>query len=177
MTTSNRSSVIVFQNHTEDMEFLASSGVVAVVLDAEMLGPSRLNLLANLRSSYPEVTIIVADRPDLRAAPESLVPERLIRAAQYIQDHCSEPLYLERIASEACLSKFHFSREFKRYFSVSPIQFMINSRINLALDLMAQGMSPLAHVAVHCGFSDQSEFTKWFQRITGSPPSSWNPKG
>ena len=99
------------------------------------------------------------------------VPERLRNAVDYMDTNLSRPLSLECIAQQACLSKYHFSREFKKYIGMSPIRFMMNRRICLATLLLQNKELSISNVATRSGFYDQSEFTKWFKKATGFTPS------
>ena len=99
------------------------------------------------------------------------VPERLRKAVDYMDVNLSKPLSLACIAQQACLSKYHFSREFKKYIGMSPIRFMMNRRICLATLLLQNKELSVSKVATRSGFYDQSEFTKWFKKATGFTPS------
>jgi len=99
------------------------------------------------------------------------VPERLRKSVDYMDLNLSRPLSLACIAEQACLSKYHFSREFKKYIGMSPIRFMMNRRICLATLLLQNKELSISKVATRSGFYDQSEFTKWFKKETGFTPS------
>ena len=100
------------------------------------------------------------------------VPERLRKAVNYIEVNLSKPLSLKCLAQQACLSKYHFSREFKKYTGMSPIHFMMNRRVCLATLLLQNKDLPISNVATRSGFYDQSEFARWFKKATGFT-SSW----
>jgi AraC-like DNA-binding protein/ActR/RegA family two-component response regulator len=99
------------------------------------------------------------------------VPEWLRKAVDCMDLNLSKPLSLGRIAQKACLSKYHFSRKFKKYIGTSPIQFMRNRRICQAILLLQNTELSISSVAIRSGFNDQSEFTKWFKKATGFTPS------
>jgi AraC-like DNA-binding protein len=46
-------------------------------------------------------------------------------------------------------------------------------RIELAQGLMLATDASLSEIALSCGMSDQSHFTRSFRRIVGQTPSSW----
>lgn len=106
------------------------------------------------------------------AIPEEL-PERLRAAIRYLEENLAAPISLERLAEEACFSKFHFCREFKRYLGVTPIQYLMQRRIDLAARLLRSKHLPISAIALKTGFPDQSEFTKSFKKCLGVTPSTY----
>lgn len=106
------------------------------------------------------------------AIPEEL-PERLRAAVRYLEENLAAPISLERLAEEACFSKFHFCREFKKYLGVTPIQYLMQRRIDLAARLLRSKHLPISAIALKTGFPDQSEFTKSFKRCLGVTPSTY----
>ncbi|GFO59565.1 hypothetical protein GMST_18900 [Geomonas silvestris] len=106
------------------------------------------------------------------AIPEEL-PERLRAAIRYLEENLAAPISLERLAEEACFSKFHFCREFKKYLGVTPIQYLMQRRIDLAARLLRSKHLPISAVALKTGFPDQSEFTKSFKKCLGVTPSTY----
>jgi AraC-like DNA-binding protein len=101
------------------------------------------------------------------------IPERLQRAISYIEQNLPNSLYLDDIARQACLSKYHFCRLFKKHVGTTPIQFMLNKRINRAKLLLGHPDFTISSVAIRTGFSDLSEFNKQFRKATGVTPSSF----
>lgn len=101
------------------------------------------------------------------------IPERLLRAISYIEQNLPNPLYLDDIARQACLSKYHFCRMFKKHVGVTPIRFMLSRRIDRAKRLLRRPEFTISSVAIRTGFCDQSEFNKQFKRITGITPSAY----
>ncbi len=104
--------------------------------------------------------------------PEEL-PERFLRVVSYMEQNLAAPLYLDELARQACLSKFHFCRMFKKHLGMSPIQFMVGLRIRQAARLLRGTAVTISNVASRSGFSDLSEFNKQFKRVTGVTPSAY----
>jgi AraC family transcriptional regulator len=76
--------------------------------------------------------------------------------------------------AEACrLSVSHFSRAFRKSMGVAPHRWLLNRRVELAKDLLRDRASSLSEIALRCGFSDQSHFTKVFTRRAGVSPGAW----
>ena len=100
-------------------------------------------------------------------------PERrLLDAASFIQRSFRRRPTLVEIGKAIGLSPFHLQRTFKRHFGESPLQMVTRLQIDLAKELLRQGV-PIKEVAGRCGFSQQSHFTHRFKIATGTPPARW----
>jgi YesN/AraC family two-component response regulator len=104
---------------------------------------------------------------------DGMLPERLLRAINFIEFNLSNHLCLEDIARQACLSKFHFCRLFKQHLKISPKQFILNLRICRATNLIRCTNLSITSVATKSGFSDLSDFYRQFKKINGMPPSDF----
>ncbi len=94
------------------------------------------------------------------------------RTKAYILDHLAEPLSLEVLAKENGLSKFHFSREFKKAAGVSPVEFLRRLRVEEARSLLLTSSWPLKVIAERVGFADEFQLSRVFRRLTGASPRS-----
>jgi len=101
------------------------------------------------------------------------IPENIQRAICFIEKNLTNELDLEQIAREACTSKFHFCRQFKRHIGMSPVHFVIAVRIRRAMALLRRKDLPVSVIAFLVGFNDLSEFDKQFKKITGLTPSTF----
>ena len=71
------------------------------------------------------------------------------------------------------ISKFHFSRLFKRSTGVSPHQYVMLQRIELAKQLLKKADISIADVALDSGFNSQSHLGKYFRTFTGMTPKAY----
>lgn len=94
---------------------------------------------------------------------------RFERVRDYLHDNYARPLTLEEIAQVAALSPWHFLRQFKARFHVTPHQMLMAIRLWRAKLFLAQGM-PAATVAAATGLTDQSHLTRAFTRRYGITP-------
>lgn len=109
----------------------------------------------------------------LSAAATTGKPLHIVRAVQYIQDNLSENICLNRLSDEANLSRYHFSRVFKSYMGMSPMQFVNVSRIQKAKELLTYDDINISQVAIAVGFNDLSNFERQFKQITGITPKAF----
>lgn len=96
--------------------------------------------------------------------------ENILRAQQYINDNFYKPITVDDIAEYACLSRYHFSRIFKKETGFSPHQYLINTRLKHAQELLNSDSASLDTIAVTCGFSSASHFISVFKKETGVTP-------
>lgn len=65
------------------------------------------------------------------------------------------------------MSKPNFSRVFKQVTGASPVQFILNIRIDRAKELLDFTDMPVSEIAEVCGFCDQNYFARTFKKIVG----------
>ena len=111
------------------------------------------------------------DRENERAVRVDYVG-RVNRAIDHIVCNLAGPLRLEAVSEAAGFSPFHFHRVFKSLLGETLNQFVKRLRLERALYLMshAPGRS-LTDVALDCGFSSSSDFTRSFKQRYGAAPS------
>ena len=102
-----------------------------------------------------------------------LAPFQARRLVEYIDAHLAERITLYQLARMAGLSTGHFSRAFKQTFGVPTHAYLIRRRVERAQSVMLSTQLPLSEVALACGLSDQSHFTRMFRRIVGETPNAW----
>jgi AraC-like DNA-binding protein len=95
---------------------------------------------------------------------------RAVEAARWIDAHSSEDIDLDRIATTAGLSPFHFLRLFSGVLGVTPHQYLVRSRLRHAARLLADAARPVTEVALDVGFADLSNFVRSFHRAAGVSP-------
>jgi len=96
--------------------------------------------------------------------------EKLMRAVEYVQDQLETDLTVSRIAQAVCLSPYHFTRLFKESTGQSPHQYVVETRVRKAKELLTTGKFTISEVAHYVGFADQSHLTRHFKRLFGLPP-------
>ncbi|WEX73918.1 AraC family transcriptional regulator [Sinorhizobium numidicum] len=96
---------------------------------------------------------------------------RLWRVLDYIHEHLADDLSLDEMASEATMSRFHFMRSFTKLVGKTPLQYVIQERMELAKVLLKTTRASIASVAHNVGYEDVSRFGKHFRRHTGVTPA------
>jgi AraC-like DNA-binding protein len=104
--------------------------------------------------------------------PKIYFYRRLVQAKLFIDSHFDEPINLDTIADEACFSKFHFIRIFKKIYQQTPHQYLTRVRLEKAKTLL-QSHIPVAEACYACGFESISSFTTLFKKNTGLTPADY----
>lgn len=91
----------------------------------------------------------------------------------YVMTHLGEPLSLTVLAAVLNMPVDTFSRQFRATAGVSPYAFVLQRRVDRAVELLADPRRSIAEIALECGFSGQSHLTSVFGRIRGTSPSAF----
>src|SRR5262245_20298211 len=118
---------------------------------------------------------ILRTSPECRPETASTYVERVNRSIDHVVSHLAAPLRLRDLSRAARLSPFHFHRVFQALVGSTPAEFVKRLRLEKALGLMARPRAPsLTAVALACGFSSSSDFSRCFKQRFGVPPSAFD---
>lgn len=98
---------------------------------------------------------------------------RLENARSLMHARFAERLDLEEVARRACLSRFHFAREFRREFQITPHQYLTQRRIEHAKELLLRTQRSVTEVCMAVGFSSLGSFCTMFARHVGHSPNRY----
>jgi len=99
-----------------------------------------------------------------------LAPAKLRRATDFINERLDAGVTLSEIAEAVDMSPFHFARMFKQTTGFTPLQYVMEQKIEHSKALLKNAELPLADIAFKLGFASQSHFTMHFRRLTGTTP-------
>ncbi|MBP1886148.1 helix-turn-helix domain-containing protein [Sinorhizobium mexicanum] len=106
------------------------------------------------------------------ARQHGLSRHQLAAATAYLAEHASRKISMTEVASICDLSTSHFIRTFKKSTGRTPHRWLTERRIQMAQNLLLSE-TPIAEIAVSCGFTDQSHLTHVFSSICGASPAAW----
>lgn len=113
-----------------------------------------------------------ADPRHVQAQRDRATDRRLTRAVELIRTRFADPLTLTQLASEAGISKFHFSRLFRARTGRSPHSFLTAARMGAARALLLRTDLPVSEIAARTGYAGAVQFSAAFRRFTGSTPTA-----
>jgi AraC-like DNA-binding protein len=95
---------------------------------------------------------------------------RLQKMISFIQENYARPVSLQNISQAANISKSEASRCFHTYLNSSPIEYLLNFRIEIAEKALQNSSLSINEICLGCGFHSQSYFTKIFKMKVGVTP-------
>ena len=95
------------------------------------------------------------------------------RALEYMEKHLDQPMNRETVARAAGLSSSHFSHLMREKTGRTFTDLVARMRVDRARALLARTGKTLVQIAIECGFSDQSYFTRVFRKCTGEAPGEY----
>lgn len=89
---------------------------------------------------------------------------------EYLDEHYAEAIHLDTLTENFYISKFYMTREFKKVYGQTIVEYILAKRITASKQLLRYTNGTINDIALECGFHDQGYFNKQFkkaERITG----------
>lgn len=104
--------------------------------------------------------------------PTSTNEDFLRKSFEYIQTNYQQQISVNEIAAHACMSTYHFCRQFKRLTGISPHSYLKQYRLSQSYTRL-QNNTPVFDTAIDSGFYDSSHFVKTFQSYMAVSPKEY----
>lgn len=92
---------------------------------------------------------------------------------QYVKDHIQEEISMGDIADVVYLNPQYMVRMFKKQEGISILEYITNTRIEMASELLRETDDSIYEVAELVGYSNYSYFSRVFKKITGRTPQQY----
>ena len=106
-------------------------------------------------------------------ARESHAPKWLLRVVERLNEDFAQPVTSESLAADAGVHPVYLASVFRRFHNETIGDYVQKKRVMRATSLLEKVEIPLTDIALDCGFSDQSHFTRVFKRRTGMTPGAY----
>lgn len=100
----------------------------------------------------------------------------MYKAVEYINAHIKDDITVDSICKHTHMSKYHFCRSFKKTTGHTVMNYILNTRITLAKNLLANESISVGEISGLCGFSNISVFCRAFKENTGMTPLQYRKK-
>ena len=128
----------------------------------------RLDLLA-VELAQEAMISALEQQPEKMQMPD----ERIFLISNYFQLHFTDRIRLEALLKKYGMTPRTFYREWKKYYTVSPAQFLIRLRLEHACRLLRNPAIRIYEIAQECGFCDPMYFNRCFARHHNLSPREY----
>jgi AraC family transcriptional regulator len=98
--------------------------------------------------------------------------KNLYQVLAYIEYHLDEELTLDKLSTVACLSKFHFQRQFSQYFGISTAAYIKELRLKQAsYQLAFRHDKKVIDIAFEQNYESSEAFSRAFKKCFGISPA------
>ncbi|MFW5981164.1 MAG: helix-turn-helix domain-containing protein [bacterium] len=104
------------------------------------------------------------------------IPENILTVKKYIDLHYSENLTLDFLSVYANISKPYLIKQFKEYYSITPIEYVIFLRLEEAKRLLLDNNMSIKDIAQEVGYKDIYYFSRQFKERFKQSPSMYRKK-
>ena len=105
-----------------------------------------------------------------RYAPVENSGEKTTEILEFLQDHLTEDISIDRLAEEFYLSKYHMMRLFRSRTGFTIHGYLTDKRLHLARELIAGGETAL-EACYSCGYKDYSAFSRAYKKLFQESPA------
>ena len=141
------------------------------------LGHTRQDSVA-LRLGYLLVLIgMICERWESQCDSDRLFFQNIVKAVNFCHTHYADQIYLDDLARVAAMSKNSLLRNFKKVMLCSPMTYLLRLRLARACQLLLNSTCRVNEVAVACGFSDVTYFSRIFRENLGVSPQKFRGRG
>lgn len=107
---------------------------------------------------------------------QQVVSKYVVLAIDYIRAHIQEPVTVEQIAGALSVNPSYLSKLFKKDMGRSISEYIRDSKIEIACNMLRQLDNTSLEIANYLGFSSQSHFIQVFRKQTGMTPEEYRRK-
>lgn len=149
--------------------------VDAMISDARLDTPSELMLLGHL---YTFISLLIRNNQSMApAGTKSGNREKYCsRAIDFISRNYSGKISIQDIASNMGLDRSYLYTIFMQTMNMSPQDFLIQYRIERAIELMAETGLGIGDISRSVGYDDPLQFSRIFRKKKGISPSLFRQK-
>ncbi len=140
--------------------------LIELFFDRDIASRVEQQFSREIRKSYDQ---IYYSMDDAKNHPD----EAIIQSQQWIQEHYHRSVQMQQIAEQVDMSLRTFNRRFKAATGLSPSQYLLRLRIEMAKDLLRTTDLGISAIADACGFNDDGYFSRCFKKQENIKPSEF----
>ena len=117
-----------------------------------------------MKTAFLNFLFIIGDAEVQEREPvKSTVHSHFLDSLDYLEKNIKNKLTLEKLARIAGMSISNYTAQFRKTVGLSPMEYLINQRLNQARQLLIHSDLELSEIAAACGFCDTNYMIKLFR--------------
>jgi len=121
--------------------------------------------------------LICRDSQPSDAQASQMQPAEIGDLASWMARYCEKNWTVQKMCQACGKSRPTLFREFKKFYGITPVQYLTNQRIRKACALLKESNMPMEAVAAACGFASGTYFSTIFRKNIKSTPLQYRKKG
>ena len=117
------------------------------------------------------------EQSDKSSAYEDVIYDKLKQSLEYIEQNYADNITVARMAAVSNYSASHFAKLFRQLTGDSLTQYLKNYRLEIAANRLLNEKTRISEIAVACGFSNLSYFSRAFYEKYRVTPSEFRRNG
>jgi AraC family transcriptional regulator len=117
--------------------------------------------------------LVTSARLTSHARHHDLPPRWLQQARDYVHEHYRRSFKISDVAALVGVDASRLAHVFRRYYGTTVGQYARARRLRWALEQLELGDTPIAKIAAHAGYCDQSHLTRDVRRALGLGPAEY----
>lgn len=105
--------------------------------------------------------------------PSKFIPKECALIKRHIDCNFKDNITLDSLAELSHMNKYYLAHTFKKYMGISPINYLIQRRIDESKWLLETTDMSISEIASALSFSSQSYFSQSFKKILNQSPSEY----
>jgi AraC-like DNA-binding protein len=101
----------------------------------------------------------------------------VLRARSYMEENYPKDITLEKLAQITHVNPYHLAHLFKDEMGISPIQFLIRYRMEVAKRYLTTTQLPSKEIGELVGYESETSFHNVFKKVTGMTPGHFRNLG
>jgi len=126
-----------------------------------------LQMSSEKRWEYSMALLKLIEMASSRGFEQNVLSNKVSQIMTYINRNIGEELSLEKISRALFISKYHMCRIFKETTRMSIAGYILSQRLSLAKNMLISTEKSISEIALTCGFSGFSYFSRVFKAKEG----------
>ncbi|MBL8024913.1 MAG: helix-turn-helix transcriptional regulator [Fibrobacteres bacterium] len=165
--------------HMTRIEFAAGTPVALIVKNMYHEFKTRKPGWRDLLNTYFRIFLSECCRESMQSGltilgqGSSVSPHIMEPVRQFLDAHYAEHIPIETLAKKAGYSNTYLCRLFKEYTGKSVYDYLLDKRVQIAMNSLRLTQNKISYIAIESGFQDLSFFNKVFKRKLGLSPRDY----